>query len=164
MCCIRWRTRGSSSRSAYNFAAWSRDERRQNSASAQSRRGDAVIFSLRDKLLPAPFLRLARNSAGSSSPGIGACPLPTRFRIRALFAGLARRTLASKYSSARRVETLRLKAREREKRTGGAWPPRLRSEPTMLPVSSSSSVLPVLWATHLPHEWRRSRNVRTDPE
>src|SRR5580658_10933048 len=48
MCCIRWRTRGSSSRSAYNFAAWSRDERRQNSASAQSRRGAPVIFSLRD--------------------------------------------------------------------------------------------------------------------
>ena len=162
MCCIRWPTRGSSNRPAYNFAAWSRDERRQNSASAQSRRGDAVIFSLRDKLLPAPFLRLATNSAGSSSPGIGAFPLPARFRIRAIFAGLARRAPASKYSSVRRAETP--KAKSERTRTGGAWPPRLRSEPTMLPVSSSSSVLPVLWATHLPREWRRSRNVRTDPE
>src|SRR5580698_5212777 len=115
MCCIRWRTRGSSSRSAYNFAAWSRDERRQNSASAQSRRGDPVIFSLRDltsscSLSPLSY-ELSREFVTQASAHF---PLPARFRIRALFAGLARRALASKYSLSAGRKPLRLKARERE--------------------------------------------------
>jgi len=55
---------------------------------------------------PLFFLRLTANSGGNSSPDIGAFPFPTRFRIRAIFAGLARCALAAKYSSVRTAEAL----------------------------------------------------------
>src|SRR6266404_3760845 len=47
---------------------------------------------------------LAANSGGSSSPSTGGFPFPTRFRMRAILAGSARRARAVKYSSVRKAE------------------------------------------------------------
>src|ERR1019366_5100523 len=51
---------------------------------------------------------LAANSGGSSPPSTGGFPFPTRFRMRAILAGSARRARAVKYSSVRNTELLLL--------------------------------------------------------
>src|SRR5258708_25045995 len=47
---------------------------------------------------------LAANSGGSSSPSTGGFPFPTRFRMRAILSGSARRARAVKYSSVRKAK------------------------------------------------------------
>jgi hypothetical protein len=47
---------------------------------------------------------LGLNSEGSSSPSIGGFPFPTRFKISAILAGLARRARSAKYFSVRNAE------------------------------------------------------------
>src|SRR5258708_36826307 len=46
---------------------------------------------------------LAANSGGSSSPSTGGFPVPTRFRMRAILAGSARRARSGKDSSVRKA-------------------------------------------------------------
>jgi predicted outer membrane lipoprotein len=51
-----------------------------------------------------PLFFLAASSGGNSSPSTGGFPFPTRFRMRAILSGSARRARAAKYSSVRKAE------------------------------------------------------------